>query len=171
MDNDKYDSSWDFDYDENGYDDDAFDRKYEEWEERGWVEWLQEYLTFPFQVERMEDGDVDMFAPEESHANNPFPVGCHVSVTTDNIIDRQMPRNRRMAEAFAKCGLVERSEQGANRIFEEAIEQSKSLPDFGNTDEFQVCLILDGQVKDIEFLIILEKISKDRPKSFSLRKD
>jgi len=95
------------------------------------------------------------------------PGGLPSGVTADNIIDRQMPRNRRMAEAFSKCGLVERSGQGANRMFEEAIEQSKSLPDFSNTDEYQVCLILDGQIKDIEFLKFLEKISKDRPKSFS----
>jgi len=95
------------------------------------------------------------------------PGGLPTGVTADNIIDRQMPRNRRMAEAFSKCGLVERSGQGANRMFEEAIEQSKSLPDFGNTDEYQVCLVLDGQIKDIEFLKFLEKISKDRPKSFS----
>jgi len=52
-------------------------------------------------------------------------------------------------------------------MFEEAIEQSKSLPDFNNTDEYQVCLLLNGQVKDIEFLKFLEKVSKDRTKSFS----
>ena len=95
------------------------------------------------------------------------PGGLPSGVTAENIIDRQMPRNRRMAEAFSRCGLVERSGQGANRMFEEAIEQSKSLPDFNNTDEYQVCLLLNGQVKDIEFLKFLEKVSKDRTESFS----
>lgn len=95
------------------------------------------------------------------------PGGLPSGVTAENIIDRQMPRNRRIAEAFSKCGLVERSGQGANRMFEEAIEQSKSLPDFGKTDEYQVCLLLNGQVKDIEFLKFLEKVSNSRSKSFS----
>src|SRR5699024_5181143 len=34
-----------------------------------------------------------------------FPLGINV----DNIIDRQNPRNRRVAEIFGRCGLVERS--------------------------------------------------------------
>jgi len=75
-----YDASWDDDYDEEGYDDAAFDRKYAEWDQRDWVDWLRRNLTFPFCGERMEDSDLDMFAPEELHARNPYPVGCHVTV-------------------------------------------------------------------------------------------
>lgn len=75
----EYDSTWDLDSDEEGYEDEAFDRKCEEWEDRDWVPWLGENLTFPFQAERMED-DVDIFAPEELQARNPYPVGCKVKV-------------------------------------------------------------------------------------------
>jgi ATP-dependent DNA helicase RecG len=39
------------------------------------------------------------------------PGGFPAGVTQDNILWRQAPRNRRIAEAFAKCGLVERSGQ------------------------------------------------------------
>ncbi len=95
------------------------------------------------------------------------PGGLPAGITIDNIIDRQMPRNRRIAEAFAKCGLVERSGQGANRMFEEAVEQSKELPDFTGTDEFLVKVVLDGRVQDVNFLKFLETISKNRIKSFS----
>ena len=77
----KYDPSWDYDSDEEGYDDEAFDRKYEEWEQRDWLEWLRKNLTFPFQAERMEDSYLDMFAPKELHARNPYPVGCQVTVS------------------------------------------------------------------------------------------
>jgi len=77
MTDEKYDSSWDLDFGEDGYDEDAFDRKYEEWEGRDWVEWLKAKLTFPFQVERMEDMYMDRIP---SH-RNPFPVGCRVTVT------------------------------------------------------------------------------------------
>ena len=68
------------DYGEKGYDEDSFDRKSEEWEEQDWIEWLNENLTSPFQVKRMED-DVDIFAPQNLQARNPFPEGCHVTVT------------------------------------------------------------------------------------------
>ena len=37
------------------------------------------------------------------------PGGLPLGVTVENIIDRQAPRNRRIAELFALCGLVERS--------------------------------------------------------------
>jgi len=81
MADEKYDPSWDCDYGEEGYDESAFDRKYAEWNKRDWMEWLRKNLTFPFQAERMEDSYLDMFAPEELHAKNPYPVGCQVTVS------------------------------------------------------------------------------------------
>ena len=47
--NSTYDSSWDEDNEE------LFDEKYSEWEERGWESWLNARLTFPFEVKREED--------------------------------------------------------------------------------------------------------------------
>jgi ATP-dependent DNA helicase RecG len=73
---------------------------------------------------------------------------------------KQQPRNRRIADVFAKCGLVERAGQGADRIFEESIKQSKSLPDFSHTDEYEVVLTLDGQIQDEGFLRFLAKLNK-----------
>jgi ATP-dependent DNA helicase RecG len=37
------------------------------------------------------------------------PGGLPPGITPENIIDQQNPRNRRLAEALAKCGLIERS--------------------------------------------------------------
>ncbi len=37
------------------------------------------------------------------------PGGFPIGITEQNILDRQLPRNRRIADIFAKCGLVERS--------------------------------------------------------------
>ena len=76
--NEGYDFSWDLDGDE--YNEKAWNRKYKQWQSRDWVKWLDKQLTFPFQVERMED-DLDPFAPEELHAKNPFPVGCKLTAT------------------------------------------------------------------------------------------
>lgn len=96
------------------------------------------------------------------------PGGFPPGVTPQNILDKQVPRNRRIAEAFQKCGLVERSGQGANRMFEEAIEHSKALPDFSGTDDYQVVLTLDGRVSDVSFLKFLETVGKKRSKMFSV---
>jgi ATP-dependent DNA helicase RecG len=53
------------------------------------------------------------------------PGGFSPGITPENILIRQYPRNRRIAEAFAKCGLVERSGQGADRMFEACVKESK----------------------------------------------
>ena len=62
------------------------------------------------------------------------PGGFPQGVTPQNILDRQFPRNRRIADSLVRCGLVERSGQGANRIFEACIREGKALPDFDHTD-------------------------------------
>jgi ATP-dependent DNA helicase RecG len=95
------------------------------------------------------------------------PGGFPHGITLENILDRQYPRNRRIADIFARCGLVERSGQGMNLIFEEAIRCGKLPPDFTGTDRFQVDLVLQGQVQDPAFVLFLEKISRERDVSFS----
>ncbi len=95
------------------------------------------------------------------------PGGFPPGITPKNMLWRQQPRNRRLAEVFAKCGLVERAGQGADRIFEESIKQAKSLPDFTHTDEYQVVLTLDGQVQDEGFLRFLAKLDKRDLASFT----
>lgn len=51
------------------------------------------------------------------------PGGFPPGITMANALDRQSPRNRRLAEALARCGLIERSGQGMNLMFERAIRQ------------------------------------------------
>ena len=94
------------------------------------------------------------------------PGGFPAGITADNILDRQMPRNRRVAETLAKCGFIERSGQGANKMFEESIRQSKLLPDFSGTDDHQVKLILNGEIQDVNFLKFFEKIGREKSISF-----
>ena len=66
------------------------------------------------------------------------PTVSHLAGGQSFDVPARARRNRRIAEAFAKCGLVERSGQGANRMFEECIKRSKALPDFSGTDDFQL---------------------------------
>jgi len=89
------------------------------------------------------------------------PGGFPPGITPENILDRQAPRNRRIAETFARCGLVERSGQGMNLMFEESIRQGKLRPDFGGTDAYQVTLTLHGQVQDARFVKFLEEIGRE----------
>lgn len=87
------------------------------------------------------------------------PGGFPPGITPDNILFRQSPRNRRIAEAFARCGLVERSGQGADRMFEESIKESKPRPDFTGTDDYQVSLTLKGEVQNPRFLAFLQQVA------------
>ena len=57
------------------------------------------------------------------------PGGFPSGISPSNILWKQQPRNRRIADIFNKCGLVERAGQGVDRIFEESIRQGKPLPD------------------------------------------
>jgi ATP-dependent DNA helicase RecG len=96
------------------------------------------------------------------------PGGPPPGIDLENILWEQMPRNRRLAEAFARCGLVERSGQGMNRIFESCIRESKGDPDFTHTDADHFWITLHGIIQHPEFLRVLEKVGRERILSFSL---
>lgn len=95
------------------------------------------------------------------------PGGFPVGITEQSILDRQLPRNRRIADIFAKCGLVERSGQGMNLMFELSIQESKPTPDFMGTDQYQVVLNLNGKVQDPRFLQFIEKVGRETLSLFS----
>lgn len=94
------------------------------------------------------------------------PGGLPVGITLENILDRQNPRNRRIAEILTRCGLVERSGQGMNLIYEDLIKQSKPAPEFSRTDQYQVGLTLHGTVQDPAFIRFVEKVSNETTASF-----
>ncbi len=95
------------------------------------------------------------------------PGGFPHGITSENILDRQVPRNRRIADIFSKCGLVERSGQGMNLMFEASIRSGKQLPDFTGTDDTHVKLTLDGQIQDPEVLRMMEEIGEETLATFS----
>lgn len=95
------------------------------------------------------------------------PGGFPDAITVENLLWKQSPRNRRIAESCARCGLVERSGQGANRMFEESIKEGKPKPDFTGTDAYQVSVTLRGEIQNPDFLRFLEKIGKERLATFS----
>jgi ATP-dependent DNA helicase RecG len=54
-----------------------------------------------------------------------------------------------------------------NLIYEESIRHSKAVPDFAQTDKYQVGMTLHGTVQDPNFVRFLEKVSKERAVAFS----
>ena len=77
----KYDSSWDLIEGDHGNlpeNEEAYDRKYEEWLLRSWDTWLNEKLNFPFFVKRMEDEDDAYFT--DIADQQPFRLGHEMKV-------------------------------------------------------------------------------------------
>lgn len=95
------------------------------------------------------------------------PGGLPAGITPANILDQQNPRNRRLAEALAKCGLIERSGQGMNLMFESAIRQGKALPSFVGTSAHEVRLTLHGAITSPAFVRFIERLGEEKLKSFS----
>jgi ATP-dependent DNA helicase RecG len=95
------------------------------------------------------------------------PGGLPPGITYENILWEQSLRNRRLAEAFARAGLVERAGQGMNLIYESCIRESKAVPDFSRSDPAHVWVTLRGELRNPQFLSTLERIGKDRVDTFS----
>lgn len=95
------------------------------------------------------------------------PGGFPYGISLDNILDRQNPRNRRVAEILSLCGLVERSGQGMNLIYELSIKEAKQLPDFTGTDQDFVRITLNGLIIDTKMLSLINRIGNDRLESLS----
>lgn len=89
------------------------------------------------------------------------PGGFPFGITLDNVLDRQLPRNRCIAEIFALCGMVERSGQGMNLMFELSVQEAKPLPDFTGTDDFFVIVTLNGLILDKAMLSVINRISEN----------
>lgn len=96
------------------------------------------------------------------------PGGLPAGITVENLLYRQAPRNRRIADSLSRCGLVERSGQGANRMYEFSLKEGKQRPDFAGTDEHQVSVTLRGSVRNPRFLVLLESLAQERNEQLSL---
>jgi ATP-dependent DNA helicase RecG len=96
------------------------------------------------------------------------PGGFPPDVNPCNVLFRQSPRNRRLAEALARCGLVERSGQGADRMFQACLTEGKLPPDFSASTPESVCVVLNGAVQDEAFITFLDRITTEKQSRFSV---
>lgn len=97
--------------------------------------------------------------PDMLEITNPggFPYGVNLgNLLTVN----SSPRSRLMAEVIEKTGLIERSGQGIDIMFENTIKEGKPLPDFSMTDDYQVCLRLYAQIYDDAFYLFAQDICR-----------
>ena len=97
------------------------------------------------------------------------PGGFPPGITPENIVDQQFPRNRRLAEALGKCGLIERSGQGLNLMVETAVRHGKPLPSFKGTAAHEVRLTLEGGVRNPAFVRFMERLGDAALRSFTTR--
>jgi ATP-dependent DNA helicase RecG len=95
------------------------------------------------------------------------PGGLPAGVTNENILYKSSWRNRRIAEVFEKAGLVERSGQGMDDIFQASIRDGKGQPDLSRSDKYSVILDIPARLKDKEFILFLEKITNEKQIIFS----
>jgi ATP-dependent DNA helicase RecG len=96
------------------------------------------------------------------------PGGLPDNITPETIIQRQFRRNRLIAEALQKCGLIERSSQGVDKMFRLMILESKPRPDYSGSDENRVLLRLYAEIQDPEFLNFIQKVGKQKKLTFDL---
>lgn len=96
------------------------------------------------------------------------PGGFLPGITPENIIYKTQWRNRRLAEALEKVGLVERSGQGLNDIFEKTIRDGKGMPELSKSDAFSVTLEIPAKVQDQNFILFLENVNKEKNISLNL---
>ena len=102
--------------------------------------------------------------PRRLEVNSPggFPLG----VTIENILTKQLPRNRRIAETVEKCDMVERGGQGVNLMYEECIKESKPVPDYAGTDDYEVRLSLSGIIQNPAFVRYLHQLGDEKTRTF-----
>lgn len=89
MDND-YNYSCDLEESPEGnlpFNEELFDRKFQEWEKRDWMMWLEQNLSFPFIVKRTEDDDDAYFT--DVAEREPFRLGHKMKVLALNFEDNR----------------------------------------------------------------------------------
>ena len=81
----------------------------------------------------------------EEHLDISNPGGFVEGVTLDNLlVVAPTPRNRLLADAFKRIGLVERSGRGVDTIYEGQLRYGRPIPDYSQSTNENVQVILNG---------------------------
>jgi len=80
------------------------------------------------------------------------PGGFVAGITLDNLLVHEpKPRNPRLADAFRRLGLVERTGRGIDRIYLEQLRYGRPVPDYTQSSSDGVRLVLRGGKASLEF--------------------
>ena len=88
-------------------------------------------------------------------------------VPLDQLLTSTKPRNRRLAEAMQRCGLVERSGQGIDLMYKQCVVHARHLPDWSASDSARVIVRVRGEVTDAKIIRFFETVSADTLRQFS----
>jgi len=100
---------------------------------------------------------VDM-SPEAFVVTSPGPFPA--DVTPENVAERSYWRNRLLAEALEKCGLIERSGQGVDLMMLAAVQRAQPLPLFEQPEHRHVRVSLFGR-SDEGFLQFTRQVASE----------
>lgn len=90
------------------------------------------------------------FHPDHLFITN--PGGFLEGITLDNLLVHEpKPRNPRLAEAFQRIGLVEKTGRGIDKIYSGQLWYGRPLPDYILSDREGVRLVLRGGAASLEF--------------------
>ncbi len=81
------------------------------------------------------------------------PGGFPAGITVDNfLVASPRPRNPRIADAFKRAGIVERTGRGINRIFAEQLRFGHNPPDYTRSTNSSVAVLLPGGKADLSLI-------------------
>lgn len=89
-----------------------------------------------------------------------FPYGVNIgNILTVN----SSPRSRLLAEVLEKTGLIERSGQGVDVMFANCIKEGRNLPDYSQSDDYQVALRIEAAITRPRMYFFIAAIEKSLP--------
>lgn len=95
------------------------------------------------------------------------PGGLVDGVTLANLLTTEpRPRNRTLADAMKRIGLVERSGRGVDTIYRGMLKFGRPAPDYGRTDASSVVLRLPTEAADLDFRRLV--VEEERRRSSEL---
>ena len=112
--------------------------------------------------------DYSMLAPvhvqlDEAGLTVSNPGGFMRGVDAGNLLTvMPTPRNRALADALKRCGYVERTGRGVDRIFEGVVMAGRPFPDYSQSTSERVVLFLQSAKPDMGFMDVVERAERRR---------
>lgn len=93
------------------------------------------------------------------------PGGFVEGVGLDNLlVTEPRPRNRVLADAFKRLGLVERTGRGVERIFEDVLALGRPAPSYAGSSRTSVRVLIPGGKADLEFVRLIIEVRERNQK-------